>query len=106
MRETFNQLTDRKMEEFKITFWKERYNSEISFVKDIESYLTSAIITKSTNGIIDTFHVKLSDIGLNSSFGEFDILRHNGHWETSDSDKVELNFLKWNIIAELSDRLK
>lgn len=94
------------MEEFKITFWKERYNADNSFVKVIESFVTSATITKSTNEMTDKFHVKLTDIGLNSLYGEFDILRHNGLWQTSDEDSVELNFLKWNIISELSYQLK
>jgi hypothetical protein len=94
------------MEEFKITFWKEPYNAEISFVKDAESLVTSATITKSTDGITDTFHVRLIDIGLNSLYGEFDILRQNELWQTSDQDSVELNFLKWNIIIELSNQMK
>ena len=94
------------MEEFKITFWKEPYNAEISFVKDIESYVTSASITKSTDGMTDTFHVRLTDIGLLSIYGEFDILRQNELWQTSDQDSVDLNFLKWNIISELTHRLK
>jgi hypothetical protein len=72
------------MEEFKITFWKEPYNRQSSFVKDIESFLTSATITKSTDGIIDRFHVRLTDVGLNSLLGEFDILRQNELWQTSD----------------------
>lgn len=94
------------MEVFKITFWKEPYNSEISFVKEFESFVTSATITKSTEGTIDTFHVKLTDIGLNSLHGEFEILRKNELWQTSDQDSVELNFLKWNIIIELSNQMK
>ncbi len=94
------------MEEFKITFWKEPYNPEISFVKDLESFVTSATITKATDVLIDTFHVRLTDIGLNSLYGEFDILRKNELWQTSDQDSVELNFLKWNIIIELSNQMK
>ena len=94
------------MEEFKITFWKEPYNAENSFVKDIESFVTTAINNKSTVGTNDTFHVRLNDIGLHSLFGEFDIVRQNGFWQTSDRDSIEMNFLKWNIIRELSDRLK
>ncbi len=94
------------MEEFKITFWKEPYNAENSFVKDIESFVTSANITKTTDETIDTFHVQLLDIGLDSLHGEFDILRQNELWQTSDQDSVELNFLKWNIIIELSNLMK
>jgi hypothetical protein len=94
------------MEEFKITFWKEPCSTKISFVKNIESFVTSAIITKSTEGMIDKFHVLLTDIGLNSLYGEFDILRQNDLWQTSDQDSVELNFLKWNIIIELSNQMK
>ncbi len=56
--------------------------------------------------MIDTFHVRLTDIGLNSLLGEFDILRQNELWQTSDKDSVELNFLKWNIIIELSKQMK
>lgn len=94
------------MEKFKITFWKEPYNAETAFVKDIESFVTSANITKTTDGMIDTFHVRLTDIGLNSLYGEFDIFRQNELWQTSDQDSVELNFLKWNIITELSNQMK
>ena len=94
------------MEAFKITFWKEPFNSDNSFVKDIESYLTSAKITKSVDKINDRFRVKLLDIGLDSLYGEFDINRQNGLWHTSDQDSVELNFLKWNIIIELSNQNK
>jgi hypothetical protein len=94
------------MEKFNITFWKEPYNADNSFVKDIESFVTSATITKSTDGMSDMFHVRLTDIGLNSLYGEFDILRQNGLWKTSDQDSVELNFLKWNIIIELSNQMK
>lgn len=90
------------MQEFKITFWKKPYNSETSFVKDFESIVTSAIVVMTTNKAIDTFHIKLTDIGLDSLYGEFDIVRNNGFWKTSDNDSVELNFLKWNIISELS----
>ncbi len=86
------------MDEFKITFWKEPYNAENSYVKDIDSFVTSATINKTTDGRLDTFHVKLTDIGLNSFYGEFYILRENGFWKTTDQDSVELNFLKWNII--------
>lgn len=94
------------MEEYRITFWKEPYNSEISFVKDIDSFLTSAIITKKTDGALDTFNVRLTDIGLYSLYGEFEILRKNEIWQTSDQDTVELNFLKWNIITQLSNQIK
>lgn len=94
------------MEEFKITFWKEPYNADNSFVKDINSFLTSATITKSSDGNTHIFKVKLNDIGMNSLYGEFNILRQNGFWKTADSDSVELNFLKWNIISELSILLK
>lgn len=94
------------MEEFKISFWKEPYNSEISFVKDTESFMTSATITKSTVGITDTYHVRLTDIGLDSLYGEFDILRHSELWQTTDEDSNELNLLKRNIIIELSNQMK
>jgi hypothetical protein len=89
------------MKEFKITFWKEPYNAENSFVKDIESFVTTAIVNKRTEGFSEIFHVKLTDIGLQSLHGEFDIIRHNGLWQTSDQDSAELNFLKWNIIRGL-----
>jgi hypothetical protein len=94
------------MEEFKITFWKKPYNAENSFVKDDVTFLTSAIITKTTERTTETFHVKLNDIGLNSLFGEFDIIRQNGLWETSDQDSAELNLLKWSICEVLMNRLK
>ena len=94
------------MEKFEITFWKERYNPDNSFDKNIDFFITSAVITKSTNENKEIFHVDLKDIGLNSTFGNFEILRLNGMWQTSDKDSVELNFLKWNIISELSHLMK
>ena len=94
------------MKEFKITFWREPYNSDSSFVKDINSYLTSATITKFSDKIFERFHVKLTDIGLHSLYGEFDIICKNGQWQTIDHDSIELNFLKWNIIFELSNHLQ
>jgi hypothetical protein len=89
------------MEKLKITFWKMPYNAEDSFLKDINSFLASAEISKFSKGSNDIFRVKLSDIGLDSLYGEFDIIRKNGFWQTSDTDSAEFNFLKWNIIGEL-----
>lgn len=94
------------MEYFNITFWKEPYHFENSFVKDTEPFRTSAIITKSIEKTTETFHVKLNDIGLNSLYGEFNIVRQNGLWQISDQDSDELNLLKRNIIEELMNKLK
>ena len=69
------------MEKFKITFLKEPYNSENTFIQETKGFITSADITKSTSGIVDTFIVKLNDIGLNSLHGEFNIVRHDGFWK-------------------------
>lgn len=94
------------MEEFKITFWKEPFNSDNSFGKSIDFMTTSAIITKSIEKSTERYHVKLTDIGLDSLYGEFHILKINGRWQTSDLDSREMNFLKWNIICELENNLK
>lgn len=94
------------MEEFNITFWKEPFNPENSFVKDTDSFKTSATITKFTVKKHETFHVILNDIGLNSLYGEFDILRQNGFWQSSDQDSDELIQLKKNIIEELMNQLR
>jgi len=94
------------MEEFKITFWKKPENSTDSFVANTESYITSATVTKSTNGMTEIFHVKLTDIGLDSLHGEFDIIRQDGFWQITDQDSVELQSLKWNIIEVLLLQLK
>jgi len=89
------------MEEFKIVFWKEPYQAGDTFIRNIESFVTTAIVKKSMDGTTETFHIKLTDIGLNSLYGEFDIVKANGFWQTSDQDPVELNVLKWNIIHML-----
>ena len=93
------------MEKFKITFLKEPYNADNAFIKETKCFITSADIIKSTSGIVDTFFIKLSDIGLDSLHGEFNIVKNNGLWKTSDQDSGELNLLKRNIIYEL-DRLQ
>lgn len=89
------------MEKFNITFWKEPLNEDNSFVRDTIALKTSATITKFTEKTHETFHVKLNDIGLNSLYGDFDIVRQNGFWQTSDQDSDELNHLKKNIIEAL-----
>ena len=89
------------MEEFNLTFWKKPYNSENSFVKETDAYLTSATIAVSENEEQKVFHVKLTDIGLNSKFGEFDIVKQGIFWQTSDAESVELNCLKENIMSAL-----
>jgi hypothetical protein len=102
MTNTYNPKTKfNNMENFNVTFWKEPYNHNDSFVKDLTRFIASAKVSKSSSGQIDTFHIKLNDIGLNSLHGEFDIVRENGVWQRSDKDSAELNFLKWNIIGVL-----
>jgi hypothetical protein len=66
------------METFEITFLNKPCNGESSFVKYTETFLIAAIVTKSEEGLTDRFHITLKDIGLNSLYGEFDILRKNG----------------------------
>lgn len=91
------------MEIFKIIFSKEPYNKEDSFVNETESFLTSATITKSTNVVEDIYQVKLNDIGLDSLYGEFVIVKKNGFWQSTDKDDVKFNLLKWNITRRLED---
>lgn len=92
------------MEEFRISFWKEPYKADIPFYNGIESYITSATINKSTKGKNEIFLVHLQDIGLNSLYGNFEIICQDGFWKTSDIDSVEFNLLKWNIINALQLR--
>lgn len=94
------------MEKFKITFFKEPYNADNAFIQETKGFITSAGVTKSTSGTVETFDIKLNDIGLNSLHGEFSIVRHNGFWKTSDQDSGELNLLKQNIITEIDQLLK
>lgn len=89
------------MDKFLITFWKEPYNAENSFVQNLEYYITTAEITKSSYTNQDIYHVKLNDIGLYSKFGTFDIVCQDGFWSISDTESAELNFLKWNIVCRL-----
>ncbi len=89
------------MEKFNITFLKEPYNADNAFIRETKGFLTSADILKSTYRTVDTFVVKLNDLGLNSLHGEFNIVRHNGLWKMSDQDSGELNLIKQNIIYEL-----
>lgn len=92
------------MEEFKIIFKKDSYVPESSFFNYTEPIITSATVRKSSIGIIEVFHIALTDIGLNSFYGEFEIIRENGFWKTSDQDSMEFNLLKRNIIEALMDR--
>mgnify|MGYP001557722364 CR=1 FL=1 len=92
-----------KMEHFKIIFSKEPYNKEDSFVNGTESFLISATITKSTNGVEDIYQVKLNDIGLDSLYGEFVIVKKNGFWQSTDKDDLKFNLLKWNITRRLEE---
>lgn len=89
-----------------MTFYAEPYNADNAFVKETKGFTTSADIIKSTNGTVDSFAVKLDDIGLNSLHGEFNIVRDKGFWKTSDQDSGELNLLKRNIITELDQLSK
>lgn len=89
------------MEKFKITFWKEPLFDDTSFINSSESIQTSAIITKSTYQTIETYHIQLIDIGLDSLYGQFEIIRKNGFWQTSDQGSQDLNLLKKNIIEKL-----
>lgn len=89
------------MEKFILTFWKEPYNSKSSFVKEVDDYLTSALVTVSENDGQKIFHIKLTDIGLDSKFGEFDIFKRDLFWKTSDRESEEFLFLKSNIISAL-----
>ena len=92
------------MEEFNITFWKEPYKADNPFFNGIESYITSAIIHKSIMGMTEIFFIHLQDIGLNSLYGDFEIIRLDGYWQASDKDSAEFNLLKWNIINALELR--
>ena len=85
------------MKRYKITFWYKPLPQENMFIKDNEDFLTNALITENKNIDIDTFHVKLLDIGLDSKYGEFELTRKKGLWQTYDIDGNELNFLKTNI---------
>ncbi|MGC4041896.1 MAG: hypothetical protein QM710_14225 [Flavobacterium sp.] len=89
------------MEKIKITFWKESYNPETSFIKEINNFLTSAEVTKTTNGNEDNYTVKFVDIGLDSLYGQLIIKRRAGNWITSSEDSAEINLLKWNIIGAI-----
>jgi len=94
------------MRSFKVLFWKTPFVTEIDFVPDTNTYITSATVTQTIDDLSDIFHIKLNDIGLNSLFGEFDIIRKNGYWQTTDKDGAELNFLKWNIICSLEFQME
>ena len=89
------------MEIYKITFWKEPYNPDNSFVDDKEAYLTTAIVTQNEYKLETVYHIKLNDIGLFSMYGEFNIVNKNGFWLSKDFDSPEFNFLKSNIICTL-----
>lgn len=89
------------METFKIVFWKKPYVSDDSFVESEDSFLTSAIVSKEINSLGEVYHIKLIDIGLQSLYGEFDIICKNGFWQSADFDTLEFNFLKSNIISAI-----
>jgi hypothetical protein len=89
------------MEKIKITFWKESFNPENSFLKEINNFLTSAEVIKTETKDNENYHIKFNDIGLDSLYGELNIVRRNKRWITSTEDAPELTFLKWNIIGAL-----
>jgi hypothetical protein len=93
------------MEIYNITFWTKTFIEGNSSLGDPD-FKASATITHFTEKTHEIFNIKLNDIGLKSLFGEFDIVRQNGFWQTSDLDSEELNQLKMNIIDELIHQLK
>ncbi|MFC0605182.1 hypothetical protein [Winogradskyella pulchriflava] len=85
------------MKQYKINFWYIPLPKEKQFIESDTAFLTSAVFTETTSDNIDSFHIKLNDIGLNSKHGDFTITRKDGLWQTCDIDGTELNFLKTNI---------
>ena len=89
------------MNKFIISFIYVPYNVESTFVPDLNMIQTTATIMHTKEKNISIFHVKLNDIGLDSLFGEFNIIIDTNFWQVSDVDSNELNKLKENIINEL-----
>jgi len=89
------------MVKINLTFWKEPYNINEPFNLELKNFITSAEVIKSQKNNSETFFVILKDIGLKSQFGDFEIVREDGIWKTSDIESRELNFLKWSIISAL-----
>lgn len=94
------------MEKFKITFWKTESIEENSIIRDNDPFITSAIVIKTTEKTREIYHIVLIDIGLRSLFGEFDLVRENKLWQTSDEDSQELRLLKISIIEAIELQLK
>lgn len=84
-----------------LTFWKEPYKINEPFNLELKNFITSAEVSKSQKNTTETFFVILKDIGLQSQFGDFEIVREDGIWKTNDIESRELNFLKWSIISAL-----
>ena len=89
------------MQKIKITFWKESYNPENSFVKDLNDLRTTATVTKTETKENEYYQIKFDDIGLDSLYGELYIERRDMFWVRPAEDTPELTLLKSNIICAL-----
>jgi hypothetical protein len=92
------------MKAFTLTFFIEN-NEEKSFIPDNDKIITSAQIGQIIDGSEEIFQIQLNDIGLKSVYGDFEIVRENGLWKTTDKDSMELNILKRSIIYAIDHKL-
>ena len=82
-------------------FWREPFNHPDSFVKEIDSFLTTAEIIKTIKGNEEIYHVKFYDQGLLSQYGEFDLIKRDGFWKLDHAQIHEFTFLKNNIMGSI-----
>ena len=92
------------MKTFALTFFIEN-SDEKSFIPDNDKIITSAQICQIIDGDKEVFQIILDDIGLKSVYGDFEIVRGNGLWKTTDKDSVKFNIIKRSIMYAIDQKL-
>lgn len=92
------------MKTFTLTFFIEN-RDEKSWIPDNDKIITSAQICKIIDGTKEIFQIILNDIGLKSVYGDFEIVRENGLWKTTDKDSMKFNTVKRNIMFAIDQKL-
>jgi len=92
------------MKTFTLTFFIEN-SDEKSFIPDNDKIITSAQICQIIDGGKEVFQIILDDIGLKSVYGDFEIVRENGLWKTTDKDSVKFNIIKRSIMYAIDQKL-
>lgn len=85
--------------EIKILF--EIYENENSFIKNDESRIETLSVSYFVNKDDETIYkIKFKDIGLDSKFGEIEVINKKGFWKWQDNSS-QINLIKNKIIEQL-----